>query len=103
MTGLLSRHETAQRQLPEAYSVAGASKSTSPQAGMFEHINPSTGRVQAGIAMVGADFVDQAVTEARRAASAWRATPGARRRQILERLAQLVVEHGDELSMLATL
>lgn len=103
MTGLLSRHEAAQRQLPEAYSVAGASKSTSPQAGTFEHINPSTGRVQAGIAMVGAEFVDQAVGEARRACAAWRATPGARRRQILERLAQLVVEHGDELSVLATL
>lgn len=103
MSDLISRHQAAQRRLPEACSLVGETRFAKALVGEFEHINPSTGAVQAMIPLVGADIVDQAVEEALRAAPAWRATPGVRRRQILEKLAQLIVDHGEELSLLSTL
>ena len=103
MTSMLARHEAAAKMLPRVGSVIAGDISLRGEAGQFSHVNPATGRVQADIPLSGADAVEAAVAAARAAAPAWRETPGARRREILERLAQLLIDNGDELSTLSTL
>ena len=100
---LIEKHKKAAEILPRVSSIVGGSAYTTQSAGTIDHINPSTGKAQASIPLSGTDSVDAAVAAARAAAPAWRDTPGTRRREILEKLAELLLKNGDELAMLSTL
>jgi aldehyde dehydrogenase (NAD+) len=100
---LLERHKEAARILPAAGSVIGGERYTANPAGSIDHINPATGKAQASVALSGVDAVDAAVAAARAAAPGWRDTPGPRRREILEKLAALIVANGEELATMTTL
>jgi aldehyde dehydrogenase (NAD+) len=71
--------------------------------GEREHIDPSTGRVQQRFALAGPDDVDRAVTAARSALSDWRRWPVNQRRDVLNRLGQLIREHAEELAAINAL
>jgi acyl-CoA reductase-like NAD-dependent aldehyde dehydrogenase len=72
----------------------------------FESADPSTGDVIANVAQAGTEDVDAAVTAAIAAfehGSPWRKHPAARRSALLNRLADLIEENGDELAELESL
>jgi len=58
--------------------------------GLYEHVNPSTGRAQQSIPLAGASEVERAVASAKRAFVEWRAWSPERRRDVLMRLAELI-------------
>ncbi len=73
-------------------------KKVLPQSGQrWEHVNPATGQVDATVPLADAAAVDDAVLSAHAAFEAWRRTAPARRRDLLVRLADLMVQHGDEI------
>ena len=100
---LIERHEKAAKILPSAGSFIAGERYTAGAVGTFDHINPATGRTQANIPLSGTDAVDAAVAAAHAAAPAWRETPGTKRREILEKLAELLIKNGDELATISTL
>lgn len=71
----------------------------------FETINPATGEVIAHVAEADKADVDKAVIAARRAfeAGPWSKMPAAERGRLLNKLADLVERHSDELAELETL
>jgi aldehyde dehydrogenase (NAD+) len=103
MTSLLDRHQAAARSLPAVGSIIAGDLSTTSDAGTHAHINPSTGRVQGEVPLSGAATVDAAVAAAEAAAPAWRDTSPERRREILERLAQLILDDTDYFRTISTL
>lgn len=79
--------------------VAASSRET------FEAINPATGQVLAKVASLDKADIDAAVRSARVAfeSGIWsRSSPGARKK-VLQRLAELMMQHADELALLETL
>jgi aldehyde dehydrogenase (NAD+) len=100
---MFERHKKAAKYLPAAGSLIGGERYTATPVGTFDHINPATGQAQANIPLSGTDAVDAAVSAARAAAPGWRNTPGPRRREILEKLAELLVKNGEELATVSTL
>jgi acyl-CoA reductase-like NAD-dependent aldehyde dehydrogenase len=74
--------------------VAAASGAT------FETLDPATGKPIARVALGGAEDVDRAVAAARAALPAWRDIDVYERGRMLQRLAGLIEEHGDELASL---
>lgn len=103
MNGLRERHAEAAHILPKVGSIIAGDLSTDGAGGTHLHVNPATGEVQASIPLSGADAVDAAVAAARAAAPMWRDTPGAKRREILERLAELIQADAEHLATLSTL
>jgi len=71
----------------------------------FSTINPATGDVIAEISEADSADVDKAVRAARRAfdRGSWRKTAAAERGRLLNRLADLIEQHADELAHLETL
>jgi aldehyde dehydrogenase (NAD+) len=100
---LIDRHKKAAEALPLAGSHIGGARYAGASVGTFDHINPATGKAQASIPLSGTDAVDAAVAAAKAAAAGWRNTPGTRRREILEKLAELIVRNGEELATISTL
>jgi aldehyde dehydrogenase (NAD+) len=100
---LMERHKKAAQLLPEVSSLIGGERYTGASAGTFDHINPATGRAQSSVPLSGTDCVDAAVAAAQAAAPGWRNTPGPRRREILEKLAALILRDGEELATISTL
>lgn len=100
---LMERHKKAAAILPAVNSLVGGERYAGVSAGTFDHINPATGQAQASIPLSGTDCVDAAVAAARSAADGWRNTTGSRRREILEKLAELIVRNGEELATISTL
>lgn len=72
-------------------------------AGRMDHTNAATGRVQASFALAGPDEVDAAVRTARGAAAAWAAWDPVERRNVMNRLADLLDEARPELTLLTAL
>ena len=68
-----------------------------------EVLNPSTGAVQATVAMANAADVDAAVASAAAAQRGWAATNPQRRARVLMRFVELVNAHVDELAELLSL
>ncbi len=66
------------------------------------HIYPATGQVTAEIRLASVEEVDAAVQAARKAAPAWRAVPGDKRRDLMFKLAALVEQDGARLAHLST-
>jgi aldehyde dehydrogenase (NAD+) len=74
--------------------------------GTFESVDPATGEAIANVAQAGAEDVDAAVRAAAQAfeqGSAWRKAPAAERSRLLNRLADLIDEHADELAEIESL
>ncbi|WP_367085820.1 aldehyde dehydrogenase [Pseudomonas sp. HOU2] len=71
----------------------------------FAAINPATGRLLANVAACGEADVDAAVCNARQVfeAGTWAQRPPAERKQVLLRLADLLIEHREELALLDSL
>jgi len=72
----------------------------------FESVDPSTGEIIARVAHAGPADVDAAVlaaAEAFQQGSAWRKAPAAERSRLLNALADLVEQNGDELAELESL
>ena len=66
-------------------------------------INPATARVISSVPAAGTDDVDRAVEAADRAFPGWRATPVAERARLVNRLADAIDAHGEELAWIDTL
>lgn len=71
--------------------------------GIYKHINSATGQVQGEIPLAGAKEMNEAVEAAQRAFETWRRTAPAVRRQLLTRLAELIVQNGPEFARRGTL
>src|SRR5947209_16169802 len=70
----------------------------------FDTFDPATARPITSVAQAGAEDVDQAIVAARRALEGkWGKAPAAQRARALNRLADLVEEHGEELAQLESL
>ncbi|MGP1347700.1 MAG: aldehyde dehydrogenase [Phycisphaerales bacterium] len=65
-------------------------------------VNPATGEVFAQVALSGRDDVESAVASARDAFPGWRRTPAAQRAALMDRLADLIEQHADRLSVAET-
>lgn len=90
---LVQRHADARASLPEVNIVIGDEYRSSGSGGVHRHVNPSTGEVQAEFPMAGAKEVDEAVRAARAALPAWRAFSPSRRREVLQRFAELIRDY----------
>jgi aldehyde dehydrogenase (NAD+) len=66
-------------------------------------VNPCNGEVDAEIPLAGKIEVDEAAEAAQSAFERWRRTPGAERRRLLLRLADLIEENTQEFARLGTL
>ena len=90
-------------ELAERGHVIGDTRSHGASGGYYEHHNPTTGMLQARVALGGAAEVDDAVTVARESRATWRAVPMNERMAILYRLADLLTEHDDEATAINAL
>ncbi|WP_105967921.1 aldehyde dehydrogenase family protein [Streptomyces geranii] len=72
-------------------------------AGPRDHINPATARVNGTVLLAGPPEVDAAVAAAKKAFPEWRALSPDRRRRILQRVEDLMLERVPELGRLNTL
>jgi aldehyde dehydrogenase (NAD+) len=84
--------------LPEGRLLIGDAWTRGASGAQFEHINPATGRVQAGVPEAGPDDIDRAVRAARAALPDWRRWVPAARRDALLRLATLLRERAEPLA-----
>src|ERR1700735_3615443 len=90
-TTMLERHEAAAADhLPPVRIIIGDEEHATGDGGVFHHINPATGQIQAELPLAGPREVDAAVTAARKALRPWREMNPARRREILVRFSELV-------------
>ena len=72
-------------------------------AGTHDHLNPVTGKIQATFPLAGAAEVDRAVEKAKAARNGWRRTSPEVRRQMLNRLADLIEARSAEFAHAAAL
>lgn len=91
------------RSVPRAAMFIGGEKITTGSAGSFTHINPATGEEQAQVPMGGRQEVDAAVAAAKTAAREWAATPPVQRRDLLNRLADLIRDNAAEFARLSAI
>lgn len=95
-----SRHqELARELLPPVHIVIGSEDRTTGDGGVFEHVNPTTGEVQAEIPLAGAREVDEAVRAARQALPAWKRMKPSTRRDILMDFARRIESFDDWVSL----
>lgn len=87
--------------LPSVFLHIGHQALATGSGGVFEHINPSTGRVQASVPMAGPAEIDAAVDAAASAFDQWRRCKPAVRRDALLRLANLIEAHGKTFQHIA--
>lgn len=73
------------------------------RAGRMEHVNAVTGRVQREFVVADRNDVDEAVSAARVALADWRRWQPDARRDVLHRLADLLVENAEEFGVIASL
>lgn len=95
--------QAVSRELPQAQLQIGDQFFNSGSGGVFEHINPATGKAQASVPLAGPAEVEMAVAAAKTAFSAWRKTPPAARRDLLNRLAALIKANAAEFARLGAL
>jgi len=95
--------ETVDRTRPAVHLRIGGESLREGSGGVHDHIDPSTGQVDAQIPLAGAAEVDQAVQSAHVAFQSWRRTAPAERRRLLMRLADLIEENTAEFTRRGTL
>jgi aldehyde dehydrogenase (NAD+) len=89
--------------VPAVHLHLGHEARTSGAGGTHDHLHPVTQQVQASIPLAGAAEVEEAVRRAEAVRHGWRRTPPERRRDILNRLADLMAEHRTEFAQMAAL
>ncbi|MBX5485233.1 MAG: aldehyde dehydrogenase [Mycolicibacterium hassiacum] len=87
--------------LPDPGLIIGADRLTESSAGTLEHRYAATGQVTRRFPVAGAAEVDRAVTAARAAHPEWAALPRDQRRRLLLRVAELIRDHAEELSLIS--
>jgi aldehyde dehydrogenase (NAD+) len=90
-------------QVLEAGLVLGDRLVENSRGGEMEHFNPSTGRVNKRFPVASLDEVDEAVAAARAAFEQWRRWSPDARRDVLDRLASILVEQRKEIGVIAAL
>ncbi len=90
-------------QPPVVHLHIGHEQRTSGSGGTHDHLHPVTQTVQATIPLAGPAEVEEAVRRAEAAREGWRRTPPEARRDILNRLADLMVENRTEFGKMAAL
>lgn len=88
--------------LPPGAMLIGQDWISDSSGGVFEHIYPATGKVNATITMAGPEEIDRAVVTAWAAQQIWMKITVDKRRDILLRLADLVEKHMAELVWMTT-
>src|SRR3546814_4049369 len=83
---------------PAAHLHLGHEQRTSGSGGTHPHLHPVKQEVQADIPLAGAREVEEAVAKAAAAQDDWRRTPPEARRDILNRLADLLEAHRTRLA-----
>lgn len=86
--------------LPQYRNLINGEMKAAASGAVLESVNPSTGEVWAHIPKSGADDATAAVEAASAAFRAWADTPPEARGEYLKKVAQLFVDHGDELARL---
>src|SRR6476646_9409237 len=83
----------------------GGDRVPSAGGGTFETIDPATGEAIAEVAYGTPEDVDRAVAAARAAfhEGSWRTVPAAQRERVMNKLADLIEAHTDELAELESL
>lgn len=81
----------------------GSERMASGSGGVYQHIDPTTGRADADVPLAGPDEVDRAVQVAHAAYLEWRRTKPADRRGMLMRLADLIEDHAADFGRLAAM
>ncbi|SLN69660.1 NAD/NADP-dependent betaine aldehyde dehydrogenase [Roseovarius albus] len=88
---------------PEASHYVGGGYLEDASGVSFDCLNPATGDVIARLYNASPQIVERAVACARDAQAIWAATPPAERGRVLRRVADLIRERNEELSVLETL
>lgn len=101
MQGLKQRHAVAAATLPKPDSIIGGERNRSHLCGSHAQIDPSTGAVHGEVPLSSSAAIDEAVAAARAAFPGWRDTHPERRREILEKLAELIQAEADSFSLTA--
>jgi Aldehyde dehydrogenase family len=94
MTADKKRHVIDMASRPEVHLHIGGERFDAGSGGIHDHIDPSTGQVDAKIPLAGPGEVDRAVSAADTAFREWRRTPPEERRRLLLRLADLIEANG---------
>lgn len=89
--------------LPQPCLLVGDERLTTSSGGFGEHYYAATGTPTGRLPLAGKDEVDRAVRAARAALPVWMAIPRNTRRQLLLRVAALLREHADELTMMTVI
>ena len=106
MATVLSQLQTPEISIKQTKMLIGNNWVDSVSGKTFETVNPATGDVIASVAEADAADVELAVKAARKAFHAkahWRRMSGAERGKLLNRLADLVEQHAEELATLESL
>ncbi len=88
---------------PQVTLRIGGQRRVAGAGGVYEHISPVTGRVDARVPLAGPADIADAVSAARAAFDGWRRTPPGQRGKILGRLADLLEANGQEIGRLTAL
>ena len=88
--------------LPRYPLIAGGKRSDGSGA-VMTHIYPATGQVTSEVRLASVADVDMAVVAARKAAPAWRALTGDKRRDLMFKLAALIEQNSKQLAQLSTI
>ena len=89
--------------VPTVHLHIGHERRTAGSGGTYQHLHPVRQTVQATIPLAGPGEVDAAVARATAVQEQWRRTRPEERRDILNRLADLLAAHRTELGRMAAL
>jgi aldehyde dehydrogenase (NAD+) len=95
------QHAEIARTLPRVKLMIGAEARSQGSAGSITHINTSTGQEQGEIPLAGAAEVDAAVAAARKAFPTWRDMKPYKRRQLMDRFADLIEQNIERFMLMA--
>ncbi|WP_043289087.1 aldehyde dehydrogenase family protein [Paraburkholderia oxyphila] len=96
-----AEHAAIAASLPKVKLMLGEQALSQGSGGTFTHVNTATGQFQMEVPLAGELEVDAAVKAARAALPAWRDLKPFRRRQILDRFADLIEQNMDRFTKMA--
>jgi len=91
------------RARPDVHLHIGTERSSVGSAGTFDHIDPTTGKVDKTIPMAGPAEVDRAVAAAAEAFESWKRTAPRERARLLHRLADLIETNAEKFARLGAM
>lgn len=104
-TPTISWHERAKAVRFPTHAFIGGRSVEAASGAAFDSINPATGRILAKVAACDAPDIDRAVASAREAfrKGVWADQPPAKRKRVLQKFSELILQHKEELALLETL